>query len=269
MGDFYKNKVVVVTGGTDGIGRALVDQLLSFGAKVATCGRNNDKMYTLQAAHPSAPLHTMVADVSKEQECSRFIESTIEAFGTIDILINNAGRSMRGLFKDLDIEVFKQLMDTNLYGTVYCTKYALPYIIKQKGGIVGISSVAGYRGLPGRTAYSASKFAMQGFLESLKVELKDEGVHVMWVAPGFTSSNIRNTALNAKAEVQQENPMDESKMMPAEVCADYILKGFKKKKRTLSLTAITKETIFLNTFFPALADKLIHKFYFKNGELIK
>ncbi len=269
MNHYYKDKVVVVTGGTDGIGRALVSKLLHLGAKVATCGRKHDKLYELQAQHPSLPLHTLVADVSNEADCKRFIESTLQAFGKIDILINNAGISMRALFKDLEVSVIKKVMDINFYGAVHCTKFALPALISSKGTIVGVSSIAGYRGLPGRTGYSASKFALQGFLECLRTELMDDEVHVMWVCPGFTSSKIRDHALNDKGEQQKENPMDENKMMSAEECADHLLKAIMKKKRTLVLTMTGKETVLLNKFLPKLADKLVHKFYFKNKELVK
>ncbi len=269
MNEFFKDKIVVVTGGTDGIGKALVERLLTLGAKVSTCGRNHDRLYELQAQHPSLPLHTLVADVSSEHDCKRFIDSTVQVFGSIDILINNAGISMRGLFKDLDVAVLKKVMDINFYGTVYCTKLALPHIIKQKGAIVGISSVGGYRGLPGRTGYSASKFAMQGFLECLRVEMMDDEVHVMWVAPGFTSSGIRERALNDKGETQEKNPMDESKMMSPYEVADKIRTALRNKKRTLPITFLTKQTIFMNKFYPSWADKLIHKFYFKNKQLVK
>ncbi len=269
MNAYFKDKVAVVTGGTDGIGRALVTALLHYGAKVATCGRNHDKLYELQAQHPSCPLHTLVADVSDEADCRRFIDSTISVYGRIDLLINNAGISMRGLFKDLEIEVIRKVMDINFMGSVYCTKLALPSLIENKGTIVGISSIAGYRGLPGRTGYSASKFALQGFLESLRTELIDDGVHVMWVSPGFTSSRIRDHALNDKGEQQKENPMDEGKMMSAEECAQHLLTAIAKKKRTLVLTLTGKETVFLNKFLPGLADKLVHKFYFKDGKLTR
>lgn len=269
MASYFENKVVIVTGGTDGIGRALVDQLLRQGARVATCGRNHDKLYALQSEYPSFPLHTMVADVSSENDCRRFIETTLKVYGSIDILINNAGISMRALLKDADTEVLRKVMDINFYGSVYCTKYALPSILQSKGTIVGISSIAGYRGLPGRSAYSASKYALQGWLEAVKTELLSDGVHVMWVSPGFTTSNIRNAALNKNAESHGETPMDESKMMTAEECASRILDAIRKKKRSLVMTFTGKRTVFLNKFFPGLADKLVHKFFFKNGELVK
>lgn len=269
MSAYFKDKVVVVTGGTDGIGKALVDILLAAGAKVATCGRNHDKLYALQAQHPSAHLHTMVADVSVENDCRRFMETTIKFFGGIDVLINNAGVSMRALLKESNTEVIKKVMDINFYGSVYCTKYALDSLIERKGTIVGVSSIAGYRGLPGRGGYSASKFALQGWLEAIRTELMDDGVHVMWVCPGFTTSNIRNAALNKDAQQHGETPMDESKMMSSEECAHHILKAIEKKKRTLVLTFTGKRTVFMQKFFPGWADKLVHKFFFKEGKLVK
>jgi short-subunit dehydrogenase len=269
MSAYYKDKVVVVTGGTDGIGKALVEILLKHGAKVATCGRNHDKLYTLQAENPSAPLHTMVADVSLENDCRRFIETTIKVFGGVDVLINNAGVSMRALLKESTTDVIKKVMDINFYGTVYCTRYALDSIIERKGVIVGVSSIAGYRGLPGRGGYSASKFAVQGWLEAIKTELMDDGVHVMWVCPGFTASNIRNAALNKDGRSHGETPMDEGKMMTAEECSNRILKAIEKRKRTLVLTFTGKRTVFMQKFFPKLADKLVYKFFFKDGKLVK
>ena len=269
MSAYFKDKVVVVTGGTDGIGRAMVEALLGMGAKVATCGRNHDKLYHLQSEYPSAHLHTMVADVSNENDCRRFMETTTKFFGGIDILINNAGISMRALLKDVSTETLRKVMEINYYGSVYCTKYALPSLIERKGTIVGVSSIAGYRGLPGRSGYSASKYALQGFLEAVRTELLGEGVHVMWVCPGFTTSNIRHAALDKNAEAHGDTPMDEGKLMSAEECAEHILRAIRKKKRTLVLTFTGKRTVFMNKFFPGLADKLAHKFFFKNGELVK
>ena len=263
------NKVVAITGGTDGIGKALVQAMLAKGATVATCARNQDKLYQLQTQNAGAPLLTVVADVSKENDCRHFIESTLHAFGKIDILINNAGISMRALFADAEIDVIRKLMDVNFYGALCCTKYALDSIIKQKGVIVGVSSIAGYRGLPGRTGYSASKFALQGWLESLRTEMLDKGVNVMWVCPGFTTSNIRQAALNEKAEAHGETSMDEEKMMSAATCAGHIVKAIEERKRTLILTFNGIRTVWLNKLFPSLTDKLVHRFFFKKGKLIQ
>jgi short-subunit dehydrogenase len=261
--------VVVVTGGTDGIGKAMVETLLVQGAKVATCARHHDKLYRLQSEFPSYPIHTVLADVSIENDCRHFIESTIKVFGGIDILINNAGVSMRGLMKETDVDVIRRVMEINFFGSVYCTKFALNSIIERRGSIVGISSIAGYRGLPGRSGYSASKFALQGWLEALRTELLDDGVHVMWVCPGFTASNIRNAALNEKGAAQGESPMDEKKLATPEEVADDILKAIRKRRRTLVLTFTGKQTVFMNKFFPGWSDKLVRNFFFKDGKLIK
>jgi len=269
MPDFFNNKVVAVTGGSEGIGKALVEELLKKGAKVATCSRHHDKLYSLQTDFASYPLHIVVTDVSNENDCRHFIESTIEAFGGIDILINNAGISMRAELRTASVDVIRKVMDINFFGAVYCTKFALDSLIERKGVIVGVSSIAGYRGLPGRSGYSASKFALQGWLESIRTELLDTGVHVMWVCPGFTTSNIRNAALNNKGEAQGESPMDENKMMSADLCARIILQAIKKRKRTAVMTFTGKRTVFINKFFPGFADKMTRNFFYKKGNLVK
>jgi len=265
----FLNKVVVITGGSDGIGKALVDAFLVLGAKVATCGRNHDKLYVLQQQNAGKTLLVQTADISKEKECESFINAVIQAYGTIDILINNAGISMRSLLIDVELETLKKVMDINFWGTVYCTKFALNEIIKNKGTVVGVSSIAGYRGLPGRSGYSASKFAVNGWLESIRTELLKTGVNVMWVCPGFTSSNIRNAALNKNGQAQGESPLDESQLMTSEECAQHIIKAIAKRKRNLVLTLTGKRTVFINKFFPKLADKLVYKFFFKNNKLVK
>ena len=208
-------------------------------------------------------------ELQNNNDCKLFIESTIKQFGHIDILINNAGISMRSLLIDAEVEVIKKVMEINFFGTMYCTKLALNSIIKRKGTIVGVSSIAGYRGLPGRSGYSASKFALNGWLEAVRTELLEDGVNVMWVCPSFTKSNIRNAALNEKAEAQGESPLDESSLMTAETCATHILHAIEKRKRTLILTARGKQTVWLNKLFPAWADKLTRKFFYKNGKLVK
>lgn len=265
----FNNKVVVITGGSEGIGKALVEIFLSKGAKVATCGRNYDKLYLLQSTHALEPLMIHTADVSKETDCKNFIQAVIETFGTIDILINNAGISMRALFNEVELDTLRRVMDVNFWGTVHSTKFALPYILKTKGSVVAISSIAGFRGLPGRSGYSASKFAVNGWMEALRTELLDTGVNVMWACPGFTASNIRNVALDKNGKAQGESPLEEHKLMSAEECATHIVKAIEKRKRTLVLTANGKETILLNKFFPSLADKLVKRFFYKNGVLVK
>jgi short-subunit dehydrogenase len=186
--------------------------------------------------------------------------------GKVDILINNAGISMRALFKDLDIEVLKRIMDINFWGTVYCTKYAFQEILNQSGSIVGVSSIAGYKGLPGRTGYSASKFAMNGFLEALRVENLKNNIHVMVACPGFTASNIRNVALNSEAKPQGESSMEEEKMMSAEEVAIRIVNGIVKRKRDVIMTGQGKLTVFLQKLFPKWLDQLVYNHFKKEKD---
>jgi short-subunit dehydrogenase len=267
---FFQDKVVVITGGSDGIGKALIEALIPRGARVATYGRSHDKIYKLQMEYSSVLLHAVACDIGNETECRRFIESTIETFGGIDILINNAGISMRALFADCDTKVTRKIMEINFLGAVYCTKYALPSILKNKGTIVGVSSTAGYRGLPGRSAYSASKFALQGWLESLRTEMLHSGVHVMWVCPGFTASNIRLAALDQRGETRGETVLDEGSLMSARECAEHILKAIQRRKRTLVLTFLGKVTVLINKMAPSLADRLTYNHYYnKKGEFVK
>ncbi len=269
MNEFFKGKTIAVTGGSDGIGKALVEILLAAGANVSTCGRSEAKLAELKKENTHKPLLCIPVDVSAYEDCKKFVENTISQFGGIDVLINNAGISMHAELKDAEIDVFKKVMDINYFGTVYCTKLALESIIARKGTIVGVSSIAGYRGLPGRSGYSASKFAVNGWLEAIRTELLDDDVNVMWVCPGFTKSNIRNAALDEKGNAQGESPLDESKLMTSEACAQHILNAIIKRKRTLVLTFKGKQTVFFNKFFPSLTDKLTRNFFYIKGKLVK
>lgn len=260
----FRNKVVVITGASSGIGKALAESAMLAGARVAVCARNMGK---LTAMFPTSEnLLCVQADVSIETDCVRFIDAVIHKWGGVDVLINNAGISMRALFEDTNTQVIKELMDINFWGTVYCTRAAVGHIIKSKGVILGVSSIAGYRGLPGRTGYSASKFAMQGFLEALRTELLHTGTHVMWVSPGFTASNIRNVARTADGTSQAETPLDEKKLMSAEECANIILMAIAKRKRTVVMTTQGKLTVWLNKLFPSLTDSLVYKHFLNEPE---
>jgi NAD(P)-dependent dehydrogenase (short-subunit alcohol dehydrogenase family) len=265
----FLHKVAIVTGGSDGIGKALVEILLNAGASVVTCGRHIEKFDFLKKHYEEHTFHVERADVSVEADCKQLIEAAVSRFGKIDILINNAGISMRAEVLETQTETLKKVMDINFWGSVYCTKYALPHLLKTKGVIAGISSIAGYRGLPGRSGYSASKFALQGWLESLRTELLHTGVHVMWVSPGFTASSIRQHALNANTQPQGETPLHEASLMPAPECAGHILEAVGQRKRTLILTFEGKRTVWMNKWFPSLTDKLVHQFFYQKGKLIK
>ncbi|WP_181304135.1 SDR family oxidoreductase [Rufibacter sp. XAAS-G3-1] len=255
-----KNKVIIITGGSSGIGRACALAFGKAGGKVVISARNTQKLNEVGQELASAGVDylAVTGDVSIEADCRRLIEETVARYGTIDVMLNNAGISMRALFQDVELDVIRQLMDINFWGTVYCTKYALPYLLKSKGSVIGVSSIAGYQGLPGRTGYSASKFAMQGFLGALRTETLHQGLHVMIACPGFTASNIRNTALAADGRPQGESPREEGKMMSSEQVADLILEGARKRRRELVMTGQGKLTVFLSKWLPGLTDKLVY-----------
>lgn len=254
-----KNKVIVITGASSGIGRALAIEFASRGARLSLGARRTDLLESLQTELPGTDILITKTDVSIENDCRKLVEETIRRFGQIDVLINNAGISMRALFEEVDLKVIRQLMDVNFYGTVYCTKYALPYLLKTRGSLVGVISIAGYVGLPGRTGYSASKFAIRGFLDTIRIENLKKGLHVLVAAPGFTASEVRKAALTTDGSQQGETPRNEEKMMSAEECARHIVKAVINRKRELILTFTEgKLTVFLGKFFPSLLDKLTY-----------
>jgi dehydrogenase/reductase SDR family protein 7B len=255
-----KDKVVIITGASSGIGKALAFSFGNEGAKIVITGRKEAPLLEVSQELSTLGIENLaiVSDVSIESDNADMVKKTIDKFGKIDILINNAGISMRAMFEDCDLNVIKTLMDINFYGTVYATKYALPYIKATKGSIVGVSSIAGYRGLPVRSGYSASKFAMNGFLEALRTELLHTGVHVLTACPGFTASNIRVASLGADGSSKGDSMRDEGKMMSSEEVADRILKAVKNRDRGMILTLQGKMAVLINKLLPKLADKLVY-----------
>src|SRR5690554_5004683 len=255
-----KDKVVIVTGATSGIGEACARSFGLEGAKVVITGRNqervDDTIVRLQAEGINCI--GILAEAGDESQNKRMAEEVKERFGRIDILINNAGISMRALFQDMDLAVFKRVMDTNFWGSVYATKYCLEEIVRNKGSIVAVSSVNGFRGTPARTAYTASKYAMNGFFESLRTEVMKKGVHVLVACPGFTSSNIRKSALLADGSTQAESPREEGKMMTSDQVAVAILKATLRRRRDLVLTTEGKLASFLNKWVPGIMDKVVY-----------
>lgn len=253
-------KVVVITGASSGIGKALAEVYAGPEYALVLGARSLDKLQELAEAlkTKASGVVCVQTDVSREEDCKALIEAAVKNYGRIDTLINNAGISMRAIFEETELSVLKSLMDVNFWGTVYCTKYALPYLLQSKGSVAGVSSIAGYKGLPGRTGYSSSKFAMHGFLDTIRVENLKKGLHVLIACPGFTASNIRNTALAKDGSQQGESPREEAKMMTAEEVAQHIKKAIRKRKRTIVLTSQGKLTVILNKFFPKLVDKLVY-----------
>jgi short-subunit dehydrogenase len=256
MKNSLKDKVVIITGASSGIGKALAFECARQGAKIVLASRSG--VNDVNLGRISSEILDLRIDVTRESDCETLVQKAVEKFGRIDILINNAGISMRALFSEVSLDVIRQLMDTNFWGTVYCSKFALPHLLASKGSLVGVSSIAGYKGLPGRTGYSASKFAMQGFLEVVRIENLKKGLHVLIACPGFTASNIRNVALSKDGTSQGETPLDEGKLMTSEAVALEIIKAIEKKKDRLILTTQGKLTVLLNKFFPKFMDKMVY-----------
>ena len=254
-----KNKVIIITGASSGIGKALAFALAKNGNKLVLAGRNKDKLNAvlqkINAVNISAI--SVITDVRKKEDCKNLIDKCITEFGRINVLINNAGISMRALFNESDLEIIEKVMNTNFWGTVFCTKYALPYLLQSNGSLVGVSSIAGHIGLPERSAYSASKFAMNGFLESIRSENMENNLHVLIACPGFTASNIRKVALTKDGTPQKESPRNEQKMMTAEKVAKNIIWSIDCKKDTLILSTNGRLAVWLNRFFPKLAKRLV------------
>lgn len=259
-----KNKTVIITGASSGIGRSCAEEFAKRGANLVLGARQYvtlceiaqelETQYNIKAV-------AFQCDVSKEEDCKALIDQALITFKRIDVLINNAGISMRALFADVDLQVLRNLMDVNFWGAVYCTKYALAELLRNRGSVVGVSSIAGYKGLPGRTGYSSSKFALNGFLESLRIENLKNGLHVMVASPGFTASNIRYAALVKDGSVQGDTSMEEGKMMTSGEVAVIIANGVEKRKRSLVMTNQGKLTVLLSKFLPSFLDGLVYKHF--------
>lgn len=259
--DRMKDKIVIITGASSGIGKALAYEFGKRGAKVVLAARNLEKLEEIASDLYKLGIHALAVqtDVTIENDCRILIEKTLEKYGRIDVMINNAGISMRALFIDLQLDVMRRLMDTNYWGTVYCTKFAMPHLLKSGGSLVGVISIGGYIGMPGRSGYAASKFAVRGFLDTVRVENLKTGLHVLIVAPGFTTSNIRRAALLADGSAQGETPRDEDHMMSSGEVASHVYKAVVKRKRHLILTFFQgKLTVFVAKILPRFLDRQVY-----------
>lgn len=259
MKDKLKDKVIVITGASSGIGRSCALEFAKKGAIVVLAARriNELKIIEEHIKELGGNAFSVKTDVRNIESCKNLIDTTVKEFERIDVLVNNAGISMRATFEDLDLSVIKEVMDTNYFGSVYCTKFALPYLLKQNGTVIGISSISGLTPLPGRTGYCASKYAMDGFFNTLRLENIKKGLNILLVHPGFTSSNIRKSALNYMGFPQKETPRDEEKMMSSENVAQIIVKATIIHKRDLILTNQGKLVVWLYKYFPGIAGRII------------
>ena len=261
MATSLKDKVIIVTGASSGIGLASARQFGREGARVVMASRSLDKLLALA---PSVAEEDRVlcvtCDVTNEEDCRAMVAATVEHFGRIDILVNNAGISMRAMFRDLDLKVLHTLMDVNFWGTVYCTKFALPYLLESRGIVVGVVSIAGYSSLPARTGYGASKYALRGFLDTLRIEHLKDGLRVLDFAPGYTASNVRRSALTADGTAQGITPLDETKLMSAERCAQLLSRALHGSRSSVILSPLGRATVLCHRFFPRLVDRLTYSY---------
>lgn len=257
--DYFKNKNVIITGASSGIGEALTIALSSQGANLVIGARSYAKLKDLKnQIAENNKIICVTCDVTKKDDCDNLIKTTIKELGSIDVLINNAGITMRAPFAETSLQTLEKVMQTNYWGTLYCSQAALPHLLKSKGSLVAVSSVTGFKGLPGRSAYAASKFAIHGLYESIRMEYQHKDLNVLIACPGFTSTNIRFNALNAAGNLQQESPMDEEKMTTPEDVAKDIMQAIRNRDNFMLTDKQGKIIKWLNFFFPKLLEKKIH-----------
>jgi short-subunit dehydrogenase len=257
-------KIFVITGASDGIGAEMARQLAAaHGAQagLVLAARNQDKLEAVAAQCRALGAQTKVApvNVSDEAQCRALIDLAVQAFGRIDALINNAGVSAQALFVDVkpqDLHWYEKLMKINLWGSVWCTHAALPYLKASRGHIVAVSSLAGLVGVPGRTAYSATKFAMTGFFEALRAELKSSGVSVTTAYPGVVATRLRYHGYNATGEAAGSSGLKEDKAMSVEECARLIIDGMNRRQREVVMTAKGKLGRFVKLIAPGLVEDM-------------
>jgi short-subunit dehydrogenase len=255
-------RVIIITGSSDGIGAEMARQLAArygSGLALVLAARNHamlQQVATQCAAHGCATL-VVSTDVSVEAQCQSLIAATVAQFGRIDALINNAGKSAQALFEDVDnLAWYEELMRINFWGSLWCTHAALPHLKAVRGRIVAVSSLAGLIGVPGRTAYSASKFAMGGFFESLRAELRDAGVSVTLAYPGVVATQIRYRGYNAAGDAAGSSGLKEDDAMSVEECASLILKGMEQGEREVVMSAKGKLGRWLKLIAPGLVEKM-------------
>lgn len=264
---FYNN-VVILTGASTGIGRAMALQLAEQGAWLMLAARNTAALKEVSAEcvkrgeQAGARTEVQWTDVASQDECRTLIEQTIMRFGRIDTLVSNAGISMWARFEDMTtLAPFHDLMRVNYLGMVYLLFYALPHLKRTRGRIVGVSSAAGKNGVPTRTGYAASKHAMVGFLDSLRIELEGTGVTVTTIFPDFVTSEIRERAFGPDGQPlgKGNSPVQEGKVMSAEECARIAIRGMAQRKRDVLMSTRSKIGLWLKLIAPGMVDNIARR----------
>lgn len=255
----FTDKVVIITGASSGIGRAIALRLASEGARLVLAARRLQPLAELASECRSAggEAEILETNVTNEGSCRRLIEGTIAKFGRIDVLINNAGLGMHARVVDVnDLSIFDRVMRVNYTGSVYCTCFALPFLQQSNGRIVGVASLAGKSGVPGRSAYAASKHAIAGFFDSLRIELRGSGVSVTVAYPGFVDTGFGERALDANGEPLENRVTIREKVMSADRCAELILNAASRRKREIVMTFPAKVGQWIRLIWPGLVDRM-------------
>ncbi len=258
----FRDNVVVLTGASRGIGRELALQLADQGARLALSARDVGALEEVAEAcrRRGGQAVAIPADVAEEAQCADLIARSVEAFGRIDTLINNAGISMWALFDQVtDLSIFERIMTVNYLGSVWCTWHALPHLKKARGRLVAVSSMTGKTGVPTRSGYAASKHAMVGFFDTLRIELAGSGVTVTVACPDFVATEIRERAFGPDGKPLEKSPVQEGRIMTAETCARLILQGAARRERELILSGRGKLGLWLKLLAPSFLDNFARK----------
>jgi short-subunit dehydrogenase len=252
-------QVIIITGASDGIGAEMARRLARPDVALVLAARNGEALQRVADACTAAGAQALAVptDVARQEQCRALVAAAVQRFGRLDVLVNNAGRSAHALFEDVaDLGWYEELMRVNLWGAVWCTHAALPYLKATQGRILAVSSLAGLVGVPGRTAYGATKFAMAGFFESLRAEMKAHGVSVTTAYPGVVDTRIRYRGYNAAGGELGKSSLREEGAMPVAECAQRIIDAMQARKREVVMTAKGKMGRWLKLLAPGLIEKI-------------
>ncbi len=266
------NNVTIITGASTGIGEELAYQLAEEGALLVLTARRISELERVaeNAKKRGAKVIVVGADVAIESDCKKIMDAAISAFGRIDTLVNNAGMTMWAKFEDIqDMSIMERIMQVNYMGAVYCTHYALPHLKATRGRIIGIASLTGLVGVPTRTGYAASKHAMRGFFDSLRIELEDSGVTVTMVYPGFVATGIRENATGANGKPALIDPVDHAGVMSVAECTRLIVNAINHRKREEIMTLKGKLGQWLKLIAPSVIDGIAKKAVAGNQKFVE
>lgn len=245
--DTFRDKVILITGGSSGIGRATALRLAGAGARLVLAARTESALNEVvrEIEDQGGAALAVPTDVSSAEQCGRAVQAAVDHFGRLDVLICSAGISLRAPFADSDLGVLERVMQVNFFGTLYATHHAIPHVRRTRGSLVALSSLTGKRGTPFYGLYGASKFAIQGLYESLRLELAGDGVHVGIVAPGFVDTPLRERVLGPHGQPWLDQPPLPFRLWPVDRCVDCIVQVLQKRKAEVLLPPFVRPLLAL------------------------